>query len=136
MPHIRLRQYNTKSAFPEQSLDNDLCWIVKAGKRIFVRGQTGRIWGSDDTIDTRDMYGQANNAMKNMDALLKEAGATWQDVCGVRLYVSDRAYVEPVCNAVGKWLKGVNPTMSVLIIKGFARPIYGMEVDLDVVLSD
>jgi enamine deaminase RidA (YjgF/YER057c/UK114 family) len=136
MPHERLRTYNTKTAFPEQNLDNDLCWIVKAGKRIYIRGQTGRIWNSDKTIDTQDMYGQADNAMRNMDNLLKEAGATWQDVCGVRLYVSDRAYVEPVCNAVGKWIKGVHPTMSVLIIKGFARTVYGMEVDLDVVLQD
>jgi len=136
MPHERLRKYNTKTAFPEQNLDNDLCWIVRAGKRIFIRGQTGRIWNSDKTIDTQDMYGQADNAMKNMDTLLKEAGATWQDVCGVRLYVSDRAYVEPACNAVGKWIKGVHPTMSVLIIKGFARTVYGMEVDLDVVLQD
>ena len=135
MPHERLRTYNTKTAFPEQNLDNDLCWIVKAGTRIFIRGQTGRIWNSDKTIDTQDMYGQADNAMKNMDTLLKEAGATWQDVCGIRLYVSDRAYVEPVCNAVGKWIKGVHPTMSVLIIKGFARTVYGMEVDLDVVLQ-
>ena len=135
MPHERLRKYNTKTAFPEQNLDNDLCWIVKAGTRIFIRGQTGRIWNSDKTIDTQDMYGQADNAMKNMDTLLKEAGATWQDVCGIRLYVSDRAYVEPVCNAVGKWIKGVHPTMSVLIIKGFARTVYGMEVDLDVVLQ-
>jgi enamine deaminase RidA (YjgF/YER057c/UK114 family) len=136
MPHERLRTYNTKTAFPEQNLDNDLCWIVKAGTRVFIRGQTGRIWNSDKTIDTQDMYGQADNAMKNMDTLLKEAGATWQDVCGIRLYVSDRAYVEPVCNAVGKWIKGVHPTMSVLIIKGFARTVYGMEVDVDVVLQN
>ena len=136
MPHERLRKYNTKTAFPEQNLDNDLCWIVKAGKRIYIRGQTGRIWGTDNAIGQEDIYAQADNAMKNMDVLLKEAGAQWSDVCGVRLYVSDRAYVEPVCNAVGKWTKGVYPTMSVLVIKGFARPIYGMEVDLDVVLAD
>ena len=135
MPHERLRKYNTKTAFPEQNLDNDLCWIVKAGKRIYIRGQTGRVWNSDNVLGQEDMYAQADNAMKNMDILLKEAGAAWSDVCGVRLYVSDRAYVKPVCNAVGKWLKGVHPTMSVLIIKGFARPIYGMEVDLDVILG-
>jgi enamine deaminase RidA (YjgF/YER057c/UK114 family) len=136
MGHIRLRKYNTKDAFPEQKLDNDLCWIVRAGRRIYIRGQTGRIWGTDQMIGAEDIAAQADNAMQNMDVLLKEAGARWADVCGVRLYVSDRAYVVPVTNAVGRWLKGVYPTMSVLIIKGFARPQYGMEVDLDVVLSD
>lgn len=136
MAHTRLRTYNTKDAFPEQKLDNDLCWIVKAGRRIYIRGQTGRIWGTDSLIGADDIAAQADNAMKNMDVLLKEAGARWDDVCGVRLYVSDRAYVTPVCNAIGKWIKGIHPTMSVLILKGFARPQYGMEVDLDVVLSN
>ena len=40
MAHIRLRKFNTKDAYPEQSLDNDLSMAVIAGNRIFLRGQT------------------------------------------------------------------------------------------------
>ena len=48
MAHERLHKYNTREAFPEQELDNDLCWIVKAGDHVFIRGQTGRVRGKNE----------------------------------------------------------------------------------------
>src|SRR5262245_14926951 len=41
MKHERLRQFNTRDVYPNQTLDNDMCMVVKAGHRIFMRGQTG-----------------------------------------------------------------------------------------------
>ncbi len=39
--HERFRRFNTKLTYPEQSLDNDLCQVVKAGNLVFLRGQVG-----------------------------------------------------------------------------------------------
>ena len=39
--HTRLRKFNTRDTYPEQSLDNDLCQVVRAGNLVFVRGQVG-----------------------------------------------------------------------------------------------
>jgi enamine deaminase RidA (YjgF/YER057c/UK114 family) len=135
MAHERLHKYNTREAFPEQELDNDLCWIVKAGNHVIIRGQTGRVRGKDEISGgAEDPVAQTDNAMQNVKALLEEAGATLDDICAVRLWLSDRAFVKPVTNTVGKWLKGVHPTMAITIIKGFARPQYVMEIDVDVIL--
>ena len=41
MAHQRFRKFNTRAMYPEQSLDNDLCMVVRAGNHIFMRGQTG-----------------------------------------------------------------------------------------------
>ena len=39
--HTRIRMFNTKVTYPNQTLDNDLCQAVRAGNTIYVRGQVG-----------------------------------------------------------------------------------------------
>ena len=38
MAHQRLRKFNTRDMYPEQTLDNDLCMVVRAGRHVFLRG--------------------------------------------------------------------------------------------------
>lgn len=135
MPHVRLRKFNTRDAYPEQKLDNDLSMVVRAGNHIFLRGQTamdldGRIVGIGDPA------AQAENAMKCAKILLEEAGASLADVCKVTIYITEREYREPVYQVVGRWLKGVYPVSTGLIVKGLAKPEYLMEIDIDAVVQD
>ena len=39
--HTRIRMFNTKETYPNQTLDNDLCQAVRAGNTVYVRGQVG-----------------------------------------------------------------------------------------------
>ena len=39
--HTRIRMFNTKQTYPNQTLDNDLCQAVRAGNTVYVRGQVG-----------------------------------------------------------------------------------------------
>ncbi|MCB9430492.1 MAG: RidA family protein [Ardenticatenaceae bacterium] len=133
MTHTRLRKFNTKDAYPEQSLDNDLCMVVIAGNHIFLRGQTamdldGHIVGIGDAA------AQAENAMACTKILLEEAGSKLEDICKVTIYITDRAYREPVYRVVGKWLKGVYPVSTGLIVNGLAKPEYLMEIDVEAVI--
>lgn len=36
--HTRIRMFNTKETYPNQTLDNDLCQAVRAGNTVYVRG--------------------------------------------------------------------------------------------------
>ena len=135
MAHRRHRRYNTRTQFPEQNLDNDLCWMVHAGNRLFLRGQTGRALHGDGIVGVNDAAAQADNAMRNVLALLAEAGAGLQDIVKIKLWVTDRAYLAPVVSAVGRHLRGVHPADSIVIVKGLARPEYFMEIDVEVILS-
>ena len=133
MTHTRLRKFNTKDAYPEQSLDNDLCMVVIAGNHIFLRGQTamdldGHIVGIGDAA------AQAENAMACTKILLEEAGSKLEDICKITIYITDRAYREPVYRVVGKWLKGVYPVSTGLIVNGLAKPEYLMEIDVEAVI--
>jgi enamine deaminase RidA (YjgF/YER057c/UK114 family) len=51
--HVRLRKFNTRDAYPDQRLDNDLCMVVRANNTVYLRGQTamdldGKIVGVGD----------------------------------------------------------------------------------------
>ncbi|MBM3596775.1 MAG: RidA family protein [Alphaproteobacteria bacterium] len=135
MAHVRLRKFNTKAMYPDQKLDNDLSMVVRAGRHIFLRGQTamdfdGKIHGIGDA------GAQAENAMRCAKILLEEAGSKLEHVCKVTIYITDRAYREAVYQVVGKWLKGVFPVSTGLIVNGLARPEYLMEIDIDAVIPE
>ena len=46
------------------------------------------------------------------------------------IYITDRAYREPVYRVIGKWLKGVYPVSTGIIVNGLAKPEYMMEIDI------
>jgi enamine deaminase RidA (YjgF/YER057c/UK114 family) len=135
MAHIRLRKYNTKGLYPGQSLDNDLCMVVRTGNRIFLRGQTGMDLDGN-MVGAGDPAAQAENAMRCVKILLEEAGAKLEHICKTTIYVTDRKYREPVYQVVGRWLKGVYPCSTGLIVSGLAKPEMVMEIDVEAVIPE
>jgi enamine deaminase RidA (YjgF/YER057c/UK114 family) len=133
MAHIRLRKFNTKVTYPEQKLDNDLCMAVRAGNHIFLRGQVGQDL-KGNMVGVGDPRKQTEQAMRNVKQLLEEAGSRLEHVCKVTIYITDRAYRETVYQEVGKWLKGVYPCSTGLIVQGLARPEWVMEIDVEAVI--
>lgn len=133
--HERIRKFNTRDTYPGQTLDNDLCQVVKAGNIVFLRGQVG----SDlegNVVGVGDPAAQADQAMKNVKQLLEEAGSELSHICKITVYITDRAYREPVYRAIGKWLKGVFPVSTGLIVQGLARPEWVMEIDVIAVIPE
>jgi enamine deaminase RidA (YjgF/YER057c/UK114 family) len=135
MPHVRLRKFNTKITYPEQRLDNDLCMAVRAGNHVFLRGQVGQdLQGR--MVGVGDPRKQAEQAMRNVKQLLEEAGSRLAHICKITTYITDRAYREPVYREIGKWLKGVYPCSTGLIVQGLARPEWVVEIDVEAVIPD
>lgn len=133
MAHTRLRKYNTKDLYPGQSLDNDLCMVVRAGNRIFLRGQTGMDMDGN-MVGIGDPATQAENAMQCVKILLEEAGSKLEHICKTTIYVTDRKHREPVYQVVGRWLKGIYPCQTGLIVNGLAKPEMLMEIDVEAVI--
>jgi enamine deaminase RidA (YjgF/YER057c/UK114 family) len=127
--HLRLRKFNTRDAYPDQKLDNDLCMVVRANNTVYVRGQTAMDLNGN-IVGVGDPAAQTENAMACVKTLLEEAGARLQDIVKITIYITDRTYREPVYQVVGKWLKGVYPVSTGLIVHGLARPEYLMEIDV------
>ena len=135
MTHVRLRKFNTKKTYPEQTLDNDLSMVVRAGNHIFLRGQVGQDL-QGNMVGAGDPGKQAQQAMRNVKQLLEEAGSKLAHICKITVYITDRAYREPVYREIGKWLKGVYPCSTGLIVQGLARPEWVMEIDVEAVIPE
>ena len=135
MAHQRFRKFNTREMYPEQGLDNDVCMAVRAGRQVFLRGQTG--FALDGSfVGAGDAGAQADNAMRCVKTLLEEAGAKLEHICKVTIYITDRAYRDAVYQAIGRHLKGVFPVSTELIVNGLARPEMLMEIDVDAVIPE
>ena len=137
MAHQRLRRFNTKDTYPEQDLDNDLCQVVVArGTMVFVRGQVGQDLVSRESVAVGDAAGQTEQAMANVKELLEEAGSSLDHICKITIYITDPRYREAVYRTVGRWLKGVFPVSTGLVIQALARPEWLVEVDVIAVIPD
>lgn len=137
MTHKRIRKFNTSDTYPEQNLDNDLCQAVVArGTMVFVRGQVGQDLDTSKSVAIGDPAGQAERAMANIKTLLEEAGARLQHICKITIYITDPRYREPVYRTIGKWLKGVHPVSTGIVVSALARPEWLVEVDATAVIPD
>ena len=136
MAHQRLSKFNTKDTYPEQNLDNDLCQVVRAGNMVFVRGQVGQDLETRESVGTGDAAAQTEQARANVKMLLEEAGSKLDHICKVTIYLIDPRYREDVYRVVGRWLKGVFPVSTGLVIDAFARPEWVMEIDVIAVIPD
>lgn len=136
MIHKRIRCFNTKETYPEQNLDNDLCQAVVAGNMIFLRGQVGQDLDTTESIGIGDVVAQTEQAMANIDMLLKEADSCLDHVCKMVVYLVDTRYREAVYQVIGKWLKGVYPVSTGVIVTALARPEWLVEVDITAVIPN
>src|SRR5271154_5737837 len=135
--HTRIRKFNTRTTYPEQKLDNDLCQAVVArGRMVFVRGQVGQDLETAANVGLGDPAAQAEQAMSNIKQLLSEAGATLEHICKITIYITDPRYREAVYRTIGQWLRGVFPVSTGIVVAGLARPEWLVEVDVTAVIPD
>jgi enamine deaminase RidA (YjgF/YER057c/UK114 family) len=132
--HRRIRPFNTRDTYPEQDLDNDLCQAVVAGDTVYLRGQTGQDLDTAESVGAGDVEAQAERAMANIDLLLREAGSRLEDIVKVVVYVVDPRLREPVYRVMGRWLKGVHPVSTGIVVSALARPEWLVEIDATAVI--
>ena len=133
--HTRIRIFNTKKTYPNQSLDNDLCQAVRAGDTVYVRGQVGTDF-EGNLVGLGDPSAQTEQAMKNVKQLLEEAGSDLSHIVKTTIYIIDPRYREAVYKEAGKWLKGVFPISTGLVVQALAQPEWLMEIDVIAVIPD
>ena len=137
MVHTRIRPFNTRDTYPDQQLDNDLCQVVAArGTMVFGRGQGGQNLDTSESTGVGDAVAQTEQAMANVKQLLEEAGSRVEEVCKIVIYITDPRYRDEVYRVIGRWLKGVHPVSTGLVVPALARPEWVVEVDVTAVIPD
>jgi enamine deaminase RidA (YjgF/YER057c/UK114 family) len=135
--HKRIRPFNTKETYPEQNLDNDLSQgVVAKGTMVFLRGQVSQDLDTRESLHAADAGKQTAKTMENIKMLLEEAGTTMESICRIVVYVTDIRYREAVYQEMGKWLKGVFPCSTGLVVPALARPEWVVEIEVTAVIPD
>ena len=127
--HRRIQPFNTRDTYPEQDLDNDLCQAVVAGDTIYLRGQVGQDLDTSESVGAGDVERQAEQAMANIDLLLREAGSELSHIVKVTVMLVDIRHREAVYRVMGRWLRGVHPVSTGIVVTALARPEWLVEID-------
>ena len=138
MTHQRIRSFNTKQTYPEQSLDNDLCQAVvtAGGKTVWMRGQCPQNLDDAKNIKNLDPAAQTHKVMQNIRQLITEAGGEMSDLVKLVVYITDIRYRETVYQTMGNYIKGVHPVCTGLVVQALARPEWIVEIDATAVIPD
>ena len=131
--HRRIRMFNTRDTYPNQALDNDLSQAVVAGDTVYLRGQVGTDFDGN-LVGLGDPGAQAEQAMANVATLLTECGSDLSHIVKTTTYLTDVRHREAVYRVVGRWLQGVFPISTGLVVVALGQPEWLMEIDVVAVI--
>jgi reactive intermediate/imine deaminase len=92
---------------------------VRAGDTVYVSGTVA--WGPDGELVGRgNVYTQAKQAIANIEAALREAGASLGDVVRTRIYLTDVSRWEEAARAHREAFAEARPASSLLEVSRLA----------------
>jgi enamine deaminase RidA (YjgF/YER057c/UK114 family) len=112
--------------------------IAAAGRHVFVAGQIG--WNEQCVFEAQDFLGQFRQALKNVVAVLAEAGASPEHVTTMTWFVTDKAAYLREAKAVGQaWreIMGRNyPAMTVVQVVSLVEDAAQIEIQAQAVVPE
>lgn len=102
--------------------------VIKAGNTIYLAGQVARD-REGRLVGVGDPEKQAEQVFQNLDACLRAAGASLDDVVKVTIFVTSYAYKEAVLKVRDKYLGGRLPASTFVVCHSLALPEYLVEIE-------
>ena len=97
------------------------------GDWVFVSGTTGFDYATMTISD--DAVAQCEQALKNIEAALKQAGSSFADVVRVHYLMTDAADFERCWPAMGKAFGEVRPSCTAMVV-GLVNPRMKIEIEV------
>jgi reactive intermediate/imine deaminase len=103
--------------------------VVKVGNTVYIAGQISA--GPDGSVVGKgDPESQARQVWRNIEAAVKAAGGTLQNVVKTTTYVTNIQYAAAVRKVREELFQSSNPpTSTLLVVAGLASPDYMVEIE-------
>ena len=112
--------------------------IVAKGRLVFVAGQVG--WNAQEKFETSNFAGQARQALKNIVAILAEAGAGPEHICRMDWFLADVNEYNASLKELGAAYREVigkhYPVMTAVQVGGFVETGAKLEIEVTAVLPE
>ncbi|HRD58247.1 MAG TPA: RidA family protein [Ferruginibacter sp.] len=102
---------------------------VKAGNMLFISGQIALDPVSGELL-TDNLANETNLVMKNLQAILKQAGAGFEAVIKTNIFLSDMSLFAQVNEIYGSYFASDFPARETVAVKGLPK---GVNVEISMI---
>ncbi len=103
---------------------------IRVGDRIYVTGTTA-LDEFGNLVGEGDAYAQSVQAIRNIEKVLKRAGATLEHVVRTRMFVTDIQLWEDYGRAHGEFFKTIKPCATMVEVSALIDPRMLIEIEAD-----
>ncbi len=108
---------------------------VRTGNQIFVTGTTATN-ERGETVGAGDAYAQAVQALRNIESVLKRAGAEMRHVVRTRMFVTDISRWQEIGKAHNEFFHDIRPATTMVEVSRLIDADMLVEIEADAVIDD
>jgi len=102
--------------------------VVRTGNLVFIAGQVAQD-AAGQMVGAGDFQTQAAQVFENLSHALACVGASLRHLVKITIYITDPRFRDSLREINQRYLPTDQPTSTLLVVAGLARPEYLIEID-------